>query len=98
MSAWYVLSACGIHPVCPGETRFEIAGPTFDRADIFTGSNKIFSVIAVNNSSENVYIQSATLNGEKYGKCYIDYQDILKGGSLKLVMGNKPNMNWGTER
>lgn len=98
MSAWYVLSACGIHPVCPGETRFEIAGPTFDRADILTGSNKIFSVIAVNNSSENVYIQSATLNGEKYGKCYIDYQDILKGGSLKLVMGNKPNMNWGTER
>lgn len=98
MSAWYVLSACGIHPVCPGETRFEIAGPTFDRADILTGSNKIFSVIAVNNSIENVYIQSATLNGEKYGKCYIDYQDILKGGSLKLVMGNKPNMNWGTER
>ena len=98
MSAWYVLSACGIHPVCPGETRFEIAGPTFDRADILTGSNKIFSVIAINNSTKNVYIQSATLNGKKYGKCYIDYQDILKGGSLKLVMGNKPNMNWGLER
>jgi predicted alpha-1,2-mannosidase len=98
MSAWYVLSACGIHPVCPGETRFEIAGPTFDRADILTGNNKIFSVIAVNNSNENVYIQSATLNGKKYGKCYLDYQDILKGGSLELVMGNKPNMKWGVER
>ncbi|MEI6678866.1 MAG: GH92 family glycosyl hydrolase [Mariniphaga sp.] len=98
MSAWYVLSACGIHPVCPGETRFEIAGPTFDRADILTGNNKIFSVIAVNNSTENVYIQSAALNGKKYEKCYLDYQDILKGGSLELVMGNKPNLKWGLER
>ncbi len=97
MSSWYVLSACGIHPVCPGETRFEIASPTFDRSDIETGTQKVFSIIAIHNSPENVYIQSAKLNGRKYGKCYIDYQDIVKGGSLELRMGNQPNKSWGIE-
>lgn len=95
MSAWYILSACGIHPICPGETRFELTSPTFDRADIQTGTNRTFSIVAVNNSPLNVYIQSATLNGLDYRKCYIDYQDIVKGGSLELRMGDQPDKSWG---
>ena len=97
MSAWYVLSACGIHPVCPGDTRFEIASPTFDRSDISVGYQKTFSIIAINNSPVNIYIRSAKLNGKKYRKCYLDYQDIMNGGSLELQMGDQPNKNWGIE-
>ena len=97
MSAWYVLSACGIHPVCPGETRFEIASPTFDRTDIRTGKKNTFSIIALNNSPSNIYIQSARLNGKEYGKCYLDYQDIMKGGVLELKMSDRPNKSWGIE-
>jgi len=97
MSAWYVLSACGIHPVCPGETRFEIASPTFDRSDISVGFNKTFSIIANNNSPANIYIRSAKLNGKNYRKCYLDYHDIMNGGSLELQMGDQPNKNWGIE-
>jgi len=97
MSAWYVLSACGIHPVCPGETRFEIASPTFDRSVISVGTYKTFKIIAVNNSPVNIYIKSAKLNGKVYKKCYLDYKEIMKGGSLELQMAAQPNRKWGIE-
>lgn len=95
MSAWYVLSASGIHPVCPGSTRMELTSPLFDEVTIRTGENKFFTIKALHNSPENVYIQSATLNGQPYAKCYLDYLDLKKGGSLELVMGDQPNPAWG---
>lgn len=97
MSAWYVLPSCGIYPVCPGETRFEITSPTFDRIDIIGGKEKKFSIIAVNDGPGNVFIQAARLNGKDYRKCYLDYQQILQGGTLELRMADKPNKNWGIE-
>jgi predicted alpha-1,2-mannosidase len=97
MSAWYVLAASGIHPVCPGETRFELSSPLFDRIDWNLPNGKIFTVEVSDNSSENIYIQSAKLNGQVYNRCYIDYADIMSGGKLELVMGNHPNVEWGIE-
>jgi predicted alpha-1,2-mannosidase len=97
MSAWYVLSAAGIHPVCPGETRFEITSPVFDRIDINLASGKTFSIIATNNSPQHVYIQSARLNGSDYNKCYIDYQDIIKGGTLELTLTDTPDKEFGKQ-
>jgi predicted alpha-1,2-mannosidase len=95
MSAWYVLSAAGIHPVCPGETRFEITSPVFDRIDINLASGKTFSIIATNNSPRNIYIKSAKLNGSDYNKCYINYQDIMKGGTLELTLTDAPDKDFG---
>lgn len=97
MSAWYVLSAIGIHPVCPGETRFEITSPVFDRAVLSLPDGNTFTITALHNSPENVYIQSARLNGKDYTKCHIDYRDIMAGGELELVLGNRPNREWGVE-
>lgn len=94
MSAWYVLSAAGIHPVCPGETRFEITSPLFGRIDINLSDGKTFSIITTNNNEQNIYIQSAQLNGNDYNKCYLDYQDIMKGGTLELTLSDKPNTNF----
>ncbi|NDV67978.1 GH92 family glycosyl hydrolase [Dysgonomonas sp. 25] len=99
MSAWYVLAASGIHPACPGDTRYEITSPVFNKIEIkldqqyFKGEK--FTIIARNNLPENIYIQKATLNGEEYNKCYIDFQDIVNGGTLELYMGDKPNERWG---
>ncbi|MDR2025992.1 MAG: GH92 family glycosyl hydrolase [Prevotellaceae bacterium] len=93
MSAWYVLAASGIHPVCPGETRFELTSPLFDKIVWNLTNGKTFTVNVSNNSPENVYIQSATLNGQTYGRCYIDYTDIINGGTLDLVMGKSINNN-----
>jgi predicted alpha-1,2-mannosidase len=99
MSAWYVLAASGIHPVCPGDTRQEITSPVFNkvvlRLDAKYAKGQTFTITAVNNSAANLYIQSAKLNGKAYNKCYLDYKDIAAGGSLELTMGNKPNKNWG---
>src|SRR5260221_3316226 len=90
MSAWYVLAASGLYPVCPGSTRHEITSPVFDSMTMRTGKGKTFRVIARNNSPSAVYIQSARLNGRPYDKCYIDYHDIMAGGELELTMGDKP--------
>ncbi len=99
MSAWYVLAASGVHPVCPGDTRQEITSPVFNKVvfklDPKYAKGKTFTIIAVHNSASNVYIQSAKLNGRAYNKCYLDYKDIAAGGELELTMGNKPNKNWG---
>jgi predicted alpha-1,2-mannosidase len=99
MSAWYVLAASGLHPVCPGDTRQEITSPVFNRVtlklDPKYAKGKTFTIIANNNSAKNIYIQGAKLNGKTYNKCYIDYKDITAGGTLELSMGAMPNKNWG---
>ncbi len=95
MSAWYVLAAIGMHPVCPGSTQMEITSPLFPKTDLHLLNGKTFSIIAKKNSAANSYIQSATLNGKAYNKSYIDYSDVMKGGVFELVMGAVPNKNFG---
>ena len=101
MSAWYVLAASGIHPSCPGDTRMEITSPVFDkveyRLDPKYHQGKTFTVVAKNNSPENVYIDHALLDGKPYNKCYIDYADIAKGSVLELFMSPTPNKTWGVD-
>ena len=87
MSAWYVLSAAGIHQACPGDTRFEITSPVFDEV-VFAGTG--FTVVAHNQSPENVYIQRMTLDGKPYGKTWIDYRDIAAGRRLDIYLGASP--------
>ena len=102
MSAWYVLAASGIHPICPGDTRQEITSPVFSkvifRLPASNGKAKTFTITATNNSAENIYIQKARLNGKVYDKCHIEYKDIVKGGKLELSMGARPNESWGTKK
>lgn len=99
MSAWYVLAASGIHPVCPGDTRMEITSPVFDKIEYKLDSKYFkggkFTIIAHNNSPENIYIQKALLNGKEYRNCYIDFSIIADGATLELFMSNKPNKDWG---
>ena len=99
MSAWYVLAASGLHPVCPGDTRYEITSPVFSRIviqlDSVYASGKTFTVVAHGNSVRNIYIQSATLNGQPYPYCHIDHAQVAAGGVLELQMGPWPNKKWG---
>lgn len=95
MSAWYILSAMGLYQVEPAGGKYIIGSPIMDKATISLGDGKNFSIICKNNSSENIYVQSAKLNGKTYTKSYIMYQDMMKGGTLELQMGNQPS-KWGT--
>ncbi|MBQ9821688.1 MAG: GH92 family glycosyl hydrolase [Muribaculaceae bacterium] len=97
MSAWYVLSSMGLYQVEPAGGKYIIGSPLFNEARINVGDGKTFTVKALNNSNQNIYVQSATLNGKRYDKSYIDYRDIVAGGTLELVMGPKPS-KWGTDK
>lgn len=98
MSSWYVLSALGIYAVCPGTDQYVLGSPLFNRHTIRLENGNEFVIIAENNSAENVYIQSATLNGRELRNNFITYDDIVDGGVLHLVMGNTPDMERGTQK
>ena len=95
MSAFYVFSAMGFYPVTAGMPYYVIGSPIFDKVSINLDNGRTFTVVAKNNSAENKYIQSATLNGKPYNKTYFSHEDILAGGTLEFVMGNRPNKQWG---
>ena len=95
MSAFYVFSAMGFYPVTAGLPYYVIGSPLFDKVEIALHNGKTFKVVAENNSKENKYIQSATLNGKPYTKTYFSHEDIISGGELRLVMGDRPNKAWG---
>ena len=91
MSAWYILSSVGLYQVDPVGGRFVIGSPLFDKATVNVGRGKTFTVVAKNNSDKNIYVQSARLNGKTLKNSYVDFNDILHGGTLELVMGPKPS-------
>jgi predicted alpha-1,2-mannosidase len=97
MSAWYIFSSIGFYPVFPASEEYVIGSPVINKATIQTTSGKPFIVEAINNSAENIYVQRIMLNGKSYTKCYIRHRDIMKGGVLKIVMGNKPNFHFGAQ-
>ncbi len=95
MSAWYVLSSIGLYQEEPAGGKYIIGTPLFNEATINVGDGKTFTIKAVNNSDSNIYVQSATLNGKRYDKSYIDYRDIIAGGELVMKMGPKTS-KWGS--
>ena len=96
MSAWLVFSMVGFYPVCPGMPYYVIGSPGFEETVITLENGKTFTIEAKGYSEENIYIQSATLNGVTYDKSYILHQDIMNGGTLSFVMGNTPNKEWAS--
>ncbi|HYV10531.1 MAG TPA: GH92 family glycosyl hydrolase [Pyrinomonadaceae bacterium] len=96
MSAWYVLSAAGFHPVTPGSTVYAIGSPLFPEVRFNLENGKSFVVRTVNVADRNVYIQSAMLNGKAYSKSFLLHQDLMNGGELVFTMGPRPNVKWGT--
>ncbi len=91
MSAWYIFSSLGFYPVFPASQIYVLGSPLFEKASISLPNNKQFTIIANSVSEENKYIQEAILNGKKLNNLSFSHNEILKGGTLKLTMGNKPN-------
>jgi putative alpha-1,2-mannosidase len=95
MSAWNVFSSLGFYPVYPASGVYVIGSPSVDRGIIKTSSGNDFIVEAINNSPENIYVQKIELNGKAYTKSYLLHKDLMKGGTIKMFMSNKPNYNFG---
>lgn len=96
MSAWYVLSAMGFYPVTPGTNYYVTGSPVFDKITISLENGNTCVIEAKNNSPENKYIQSATLNGNPLTQSYILHENIVDGGHFVFEMGPQPNKLWGT--
>ena len=102
MSAWFVMAALGLFQTdggCNAEPVYELGSPLFEKIKIDLGKHfgrgKQFIIKAINTSRENKYIQSAKLNGKKLSSFKFPAKELLKGGTLELEMGNRPNKNWG---
>ncbi|MDX1701842.1 MAG: glycoside hydrolase family 92 protein, partial [Melioribacteraceae bacterium] len=90
MSAWYIFSAIGFYPVFPASQEYVIGSPLIDKATIELPNGKSFKVTAINNSSENIYVQKIELDGKEHKSNSISHGDILNGGELTFYMGSKP--------
>jgi predicted esterase len=95
MSAWYILSSLGFYPVFTASGQYVLGSPLFDKATIKLENGKTFTIEAINNSSQNIYIQSVELNGKAHDFSFISHEDIMQGGVLRLRMGKEPNYNFG---
>lgn len=93
-SAWYVFSALGFYPVTPGVDQYVIGSPLFKKAILSLENGNQFIISAENNSAQNFYIQSTSLNGTNYRPNYIRFQDIQNGGEFNFTLSDQPNLEW----
>ena len=96
-SAWYVFSALGFYPVCPGTDEYVLGSPLFRKATLRFENGKTMVIDAENNAPEHVYVESLRLNGNEYTKNYLKHGDLLNGGTLKFDMGSQPNRRRGVQ-
>ncbi len=94
-SAWYVFSALGFYPVCPGTDEYVMGAPLFKKATLHFENGNTFVINAPENSTENIYMESVKLNGQNYTKNYLKHTDLHKGGVLDVKMTDKPATNRG---
>ena len=100
MSAWYVLSAIGFYPVCPGEGIYILGSPLFPRVRLHLDKKwykeASFAITAQNQAPNHPYVQSAKLNGKPLSRAWIRHSEIAAGGTLEFVMGAAPNKQWAS--
>ena len=97
-SAWYVFSSLGFYSVTPATDEFIIGSPLFKKATLHLRNGNTFIIEAKNNSKNNFYIQSASLNNSDYQNSFIKCSDIQKGGFLEFEVSNTPNKSWGSKK
>ena len=83
MSAWYVFSAMGFYPVCPGSNEYVVGAPLFKKATIHLENGKDVTIEAPLNSEENLYIKEMKLNGKSYTHNYFSHEDLVNGAKYK---------------
>jgi len=97
MSAYVIFSSMGFYPVTTGMPVYNIGSPIFEEITIHLSNGNDFKIVANNNSPQNKYIQSATLNGSSLDKPWFMHEEMINGGTLKLEMGPEANRQWGSQ-
>ncbi len=94
-SAWYVFSALGFYPVCPGTDQYILGSPLFDKATVSLPCGKKIEISAQDNSEDNIYIKEMSLNGKPYSKTYLTHEDLTSGAEIQYVMSSEPDKSRG---
>ena len=97
MSSQYIFQALGLYPACYGDPYYILGSPVFREVRLNLPDGKQFSIVARGVSTENFYVQSATLNDKPYDKAWITHSEVVEGGRLVLQMGPTPNPAWGSQ-
>ena len=96
-SAWYVFSAMGFYPVCPGMPEYAVGSPLFKKVTLHLPEGKNFVVSAADNAADRPYIRKALLNGQEFTRNYLTHDELKQGGELNLSMDSVPNQQRGTQ-
>ncbi|GGF25497.1 GH92 family glycosyl hydrolase [Hymenobacter cavernae] len=96
-SAWYVFSALGFYPVCPGTDQYVLGAPLFKKATLHLENGKEIILQAANNSDENRYIRRATFNGQPYDQNWLSHKALMQGATLDFDMAATPNTGRGMQ-
>lgn len=100
LGSWYVMASVGLFDVkglTDARPTLQIGSPVFDQSEIRLGNGRKLLIKTSNNSKQNVYVQSATWNGKVLNNAWLYQDELMKGGTLTLKMGNQPNQNWGVK-
>jgi len=92
-SAWYVFSAMGFYPVCPGSNQYVIGSPYFDRVALHLENG---NTVSLTRNGNGRYIESMTIDGKPYTHNYLDHSGLLQGADIAFGMSDKPNVKRGT--
>lgn len=91
MSAWYIFTAMGFYPVCPGSDQYVLGAPYVPSCKLTLPNGKLFTIKAPGVSDKMRYVKEVKLNGKTYDKLYLTHSDIMQGGTLEFVMSSSPN-------
>jgi predicted alpha-1,2-mannosidase len=97
-SAWYVFSAMGFYPLCPGSNEYVLGSPLFRSVRIKLDNGKEIVIKSENNTKENRYISEMKLNDKKYTKNYLTHEDLMKGAKINFKMSPTPNKTRGVDK
>lgn len=97
-SAWYVFSALGFYPVCPGSDQYVIGSPLFEKMTLHLENGKKVEINALGNNSKSRYISDMRINGKSSSKNYFTHTELMKGAKIDFTMSDTPNKNRGTKK
>lgn len=96
-SAWYVFSAMGFYPVCPGTKQYAMGSPLFQKILVKLENGKTIQIEAPNNNKQTRYVDDVKVNGKSVSRTWLEHDELTKGATIKFQMSSKPNKKRGTD-
>lgn len=97
-SAWYVFSALGFYPVCPGSDQYVLGSPLFDQVCLHLENGKDITIQAIDNAPSNCYVKELRADGKKVENTYLTHDQLMKGVDLQFKMSDTPNTKRGVKQ